>query len=595
MAWTLAGEPEVDASEVATPSHGLCLDARYHVAYAGSFATNLPGRMDADDDARLETTTDLEAVVRVRCVDSDDDGWRSAWSFEELEAIELHMMGERAIGDVSAAEATLLGHALVVDYTSEGEVVAIAYPDDAPELFVNLARTVVGESQTQRRRGSATWDVVESTIIGSALAQVNVEDGTMTKRRSKYEHLVLGPNGIASEETDQALDHLLEASFSPDGAPKTIAARERLTVRSDEGFSLDTDWTLEMQRLPDSPSVLTRLPDSARWRTYALDEHVMSPETRRSLDTQAAGDLTWDQAEQFIRRFDVDLGIRDEGRTSHRLDAYLALHPEAVWNLARLAEDDTLSEDGRQFIIWSLAQSGVGPAQAALRQVLELGVVRNSERYRLNIQALSVVRDPSAETVQFARDLMEGSEGKERLAAAHGVGSLVARADEMGQSDRADDLNTRLLHELEAADDPESRARMLDALSNTRRADNVPYIVGHSDDPSWRVRAAAARAVVRTPTPEAADMVRTLIADSSVSVQREALRSIHREPGLARSDDDLAASIAESIRGPNVRRALELLEGTPPSDTRDRALIAMAGATYDSRLRREVLAKLAER
>lgn len=195
--------------------------------------------------------------------------------------------------------------------------------------------------------------------------------------------------------------------------------------------------------------------------------------------------------------------------------ARLALDPALAPQLGRVATAADSPLPRRELALDLLAHTPADHAQAALREALP--ALRDDPGYPMFLSRLAFVAAPDAATAEVAlADLADP--GPTGDAAAHVVGSLVAHADEAGDTALGDTLLVALRAEI-----PRRPDAALAGLGNAGRLSELPTVLAASSGPNRRAAALALRAWHGASVRDA--LVR-LAADDDAAVQRAALTAL---------------------------------------------------------------------
>jgi hypothetical protein len=494
----------------------------------------------ADSRVRLSTVAsgsgtelagkvDLVGRLVLRGLGQRGEDWRVGLSLEPVQQHSLQVFGQELLPDAVAVKNLFHGREAVLEVGPEGDVRSVSFRPEDPSLYKNVVQTLVGELQVVLRPG-AQWAVSESTVRGRASAEYRLleeqEAGLrVSKRRVGYEQLVgLGQGGTAQvlSSWEAAVEHgVLERlegeerveRVGEDGKPAAHARVALKVVRESEAaFDMAAVVTLEQgaqEKLPPGRLVVDPL---AR---------------KRMLDQQVAG-LTAERLMEVLRG-SVNGGVfPDHNHFLLQATGLLEREPELCARLVELFQQGGTDVRGRAVLLELLAGAGTPEAQVAMVKALSTRQARGDKQYHMLLGRLALVQEPTAETVEFARQEYEQSQGAVRIASTYVLGATAGALHRNGGADKAQAAVQRLVADLRAASAPEHQAHLLLGLGNAGVAEHAPLIASYAQSSDEQVRRAAAKALRKVPSEQSQQVLLELVGDQAQRVQATALDTLTR-------------------------------------------------------------------
>lgn len=463
---------------------------------------------------------------------------------ENLSQHSLRVLGQELLPDAAAVEAVFHGREALLDVDPDGVVRAVSFLEDDPSLFKNTVQSLVGELQVVLREG-ATWSVEEPTSRGRARTEYSLRDEDaeavrLFKRRVEYVELRgLGQGGTVR------LDSRFEADVAREGVLERVDGEEtveRLGTDGDVSAASHVRVSLvrgatgrfEADKAPVVAAVLQRL---------APGTMVVDPKVRAQMLTQQVDGMTADRLFTLLEQFANTGTLPDHNHFLLQATGLLEQQPELCARMVELFRRPTLQVKGRALLLDLLAGTGTPEAQVALVQALSSQEATGDARYGMLLGRLSLVSNPTADTVRFAQKTYASTEGALRVASTYTLGSTAGALYRQEQSPEAWAAVQRLAEDLRASKAPEEQAHLLMALGNAGVVEQAEVIAGYAGSTSPEVRRASAKALRKIATPEATMTLLSLAADTQSPVQATAMESLGRRPldtGLLMDLRDLA-------------------------------------------------------
>jgi hypothetical protein len=208
-----------------------------------------------------------------------------------------------------------------------------------------------------------------------------------------------------------------------------------------------------------------------------------------------------------------------------RAVGYLMLHPEAVSLVVPLFGEADASAEQRALVLDLLASAQHAQAQRGLLELLGSDAARGDRLYPLYLSRLSVLTQPTPDTVAFAEQLYDAGGGDARTAATYTLGSFAGRLADR-EPERARQLADKLVEGLHAADSPEQQSHYLRGLGNAGLADELAAVAPFAGSDSAQVRSAVAAALRKTQSADSEAILFDLLEDQDAAVQQSSLSTL---------------------------------------------------------------------
>ncbi|MCA9539269.1 MAG: hypothetical protein KC620_10310, partial [Myxococcales bacterium] len=417
--------------------------ARHDVrALGGASATDVAGRIDLAGTLTLRS----HGKVGRDCALADGAVGATCLSLriDTLDTHDITVLGKALLPDAEVARAQLVSREALLEVAPDGSITRVRFTADAPVLFQTTAQLLASELQVQVGDGrQARWTAFETTPNGQAvsdyaLAGRDADGAALVRTRRHYDRLqaLAGQHGTAPRTVAGEARIALAAA----GFVRSVDNAERITVDDGGERVLDIDATtrfaLEEVGLFDG-----RL-TADFGEPLALGQHRADPEAGRRALTRRADGLTADDLLNTLAEFAAGGALPHQNEFLWRAAALLRLHPELCARLAELFAQAETGRQGRRMILDLLTSAGTPAAQAALRAALASDAALNSDDYPQLFARLSLVADPTEETLALLRDrhATPGPEGEQAAAFALGAAAGAAvRGAHPGEGQRIAD------------------------------------------------------------------------------------------------------------------------------------------------------------
>jgi hypothetical protein len=446
--------------------------------------------------------------------------------FVSLRRHVLDVLGANTLED----EALLLAHETVVHVDGHGRATALAFPPHQTEMARRLMQLVWSEIQLTTAENSP-WEVMETTQHGDVMSRYQhaaAANGTavLERVRNRYARLNVVANAALVEQDTRGTAHAVLAGA---GHPVSLDAQEHLTVRRNDGVVVLTSQAATSLRLlrvePFAVDQALAAAAAVVPSTGPMDVVESGAGRRNALLLRAAG-LTGAQLVLDIRAHATMERLPDHNRWLWRATGLLKLEPALCSQLVTLFQDKTLGQETRALILDLLVGAGHATAQEAMRDILRTRVAGEGRNASLMYQRLSLVKDPTPQTMQFLLDNFQATRGTPRNPRQYALGSGAGHRYRAG--DRAGGLAAAapLVEDLATARDPQRQVWLLEALGNAGLPEHASLVAGYASSPDPDVRRAAATALRKMPDAPNRGVLLGLLDDASVDVQLRALLSL---------------------------------------------------------------------
>jgi hypothetical protein len=447
---------------------------------------------------------------------------------ENFQKHSLQVFGQEVLPDGTAADALFRGREAVLDVSAEGEVLAVSFREEDPSLFKNTVQSLVGELQVVLKDGAA-WTVEETTTRGRArteYARLGEDEARVNvlKRRLEYvEPRGLGQGGtvrlsshfeaaVAREGVLERLDGSETVErLGADGKP-TASTRVRVSLARGSGGRFDASASLEL-------AALQRLAPGAM---------VVDPKVQKQMLSQQVDGLTAEKLFSLLAKHANGGVLPDHNHFLLQATGLLEQQPELCAKMVELFKDPSLDARGRTLLLDLLAGTGTPEAQTALVQALSSKEARGDAQYHMLLSRLSLLTEPTVDTVRFAERSYATTQGDLHVASAYVLGATAGALYRQEKSPAALAAVQQLSTDLRAAQTPREQAQLLLGLGNAGVAEQASLIASYTRSESPEVRRAAAKALRKIQTPEVARALMSLVADPAVPVQGTAIEVLGR-------------------------------------------------------------------
>jgi HEAT repeat protein len=214
---------------------------------------------------------------------------------------------------------------------------------------------------------------------------------------------------------------------------------------------------------------------------------------------------------------------------------------------------------------------------------------------------VTFVRAPQPETVRLVRSAYASAtargDANGRLTAAYTLGSTAANLARQGDREGARSITDNLSRDLATTKSGADRRGLIAAIGNAGLESTLPALSAQSMDEDASVRAETAHALRKIETPEAKDLLYTMVADAEGAVSRNAIDSLGQQ-SLGEAEVTRLANLTTSGAIPHaaVPTLLTVLAShlSPAADVEAALLALAARAPGDTDVQGRIAALLAQ-
>jgi len=574
---------------------------RYDVQWSQESVASSEGGAAAGLGDELRGNLALDATLRIEPRAAGPDGFVLNVVLESVARASVTLQGQDLLADPKARETLLAPRSVEAELSREGELLELRLPKDTPELYAQLVEGVLLQLQDtggkalagEERSPDGIFEVrYEAAPDGSSLSRKRTRAVRLSSLESECDgscQVSIEGGARLSFDSDgnltQVEDEETIVAAAP-GAPPRLESKLRFTAKLGSVVTLT------------APSAVLATPD---WGIKAAGEPWESEQTERALLERRAFGVTIDSV---VSGLDLAGSLGPESLPSGWLassTAFLALHPELLGEIAVRFHDPDASNGMKTALLDLLAATGTEDAQRALCQLLDDGAANDDAAARMHfVQRTMLIEAPEAETIDYLRQRFEHgrAEGdvEQELAAAYALGASADNAKTEGARQSGEAATRSLREALSSSSNTAERAGLLRAIGNAGDEASVTTVLQHKGDEDDAVRAAAAAALRKTPTPEAQTALLSLAADPVEDVRLAALDALAIQPQTPELTAELAGALAsDHAASPRTEGELVTLLGREKRLTPEArvALGAVQARTTDNRLRARVKLMLA--
>lgn len=471
---------------------------------------------------------------------------RVQFAFLELPKHELVINGQPVFPTDAMVNEELLPHRAVLLLEFGARPVEVWTSKASPPPFERMVQLLMGELQYNASAGPTFTDVELSALgrVDVAYQQLAATPGVrrLEKRRTRYRTLrpLEQREGLAPAEVSSA------AELELDDVAELLhfTGREEVTVA--RGGVRVLDWRMEVEAQRSDGPAPPPLALSAFQEKRPFGEVTVSERTEAEHLAQRIGDMTKEKMFADLGRFGAGGHMPDHNAWCWRVTGLLRRDPALAQALGEQFWVPALGSPGRGLIVDLLAGAGTPEAQVVLRAILAKKADLSEKEWRRHLQALGQITEPTAETLRFTVDRYAEEQGMDRWASALAMGAVINHRLESKDDPEAKAAADRLLADLEAETDEESRTRLLGALGNAGVADHLPRLLALRADPSNAVREKMAYALRKLDVPEARSALAELTGDPNFGVAVQAINTLDR---LSIGEEEIRLVHAQMVAG----------------------------------------------
>jgi hypothetical protein len=466
---------------------------------------------------------DLAGVVTLTEV-QDTRGTHLLWTVASLARSELRVLGRNTLAPgPSDGGATGPAFPATAELVSEPEELRLrmapgAHPNGLRVLHL-LASAFLPFPDPARPP-----NVEEEGLFGRVLAShARVADQVVRTRTRAVTVRALNPVPEGALEAAE-LTGRAEAAVDGRGWPVALRGEEALRVPSAGGAWVDGAFSFQLDPMDATPSVRAAVPPPLDAQARAVMDVAQVADVRQMLEQDAAG-MTAEQLLADVARWGVMGQVPDHARWLWRATARLTLDPALCRRLVPLFRS-MASQGGRVLILDLLVGAGHPVAQEVLRDLLTESHGQHADAdYSRMYSRLSLLRQPTAETLRFAREQHSAPNRQAHTARLYALGSVAGARAHHGATDEADEAVAPLARALETTQGA-AKADLLEALGNAGLSSTAPAVHAAATDDNPEVRQAAAGALRDLADESSRALLVSLVGDPDPSVGNRALRSL---------------------------------------------------------------------
>lgn len=458
-------------------------------------------------------------LLRVRSFAGDDGAPRLSLHLTRLDEAAMTLFGEPAMGDRDGLTKALTSGEAVLTLRPEGDVLGIAFTPGSHNLFKSLAQTLAGELQLPVRGGDE-WTVLDTTLRGTAVARyVRTPDG-FERTRTAYPKLTAFGRDVTDVTVASQTRFVTGA-----GGLESLQSWESLTG-TQRGARIESRLELSLTPVESAPLAAATLPGALEPST--VGEAPVPADWREQMLTQRAAGLTPREMADGLTMYGDGASPKTMVDFLRKASGLLLLEPELCASVAERASQPETPVRERVYSLEVLAAAGSPEAQAAMRDILSSPAVRDDAHRAARFQRLSLLQQPTVETVAFVGQAWREGTPKERLTLAVTLGATAGMSARAGHEAEALPWVAELQQAMRAGGDVDTRRSLVDALGNAGLEVALPDVLAATASPEAQVRASAVLALRKTPTPAAREAAVHALGDASVAVKSEAVNVLSR-------------------------------------------------------------------
>ncbi|MBU8896826.1 HEAT repeat domain-containing protein [Corallococcus sp. M34] len=503
----------------------------WRLSYDAASHVTLSGTSGAAGTSSLAGRVLLDGRLVLKGLGKQGDAWRVGLRLEDLRQHSLQVFGKEVLPDAASTDAIFQGREAVLEVGPEGDVRSVSFREQDPSLFKNTVQALVGDLQVVLRDGEA-WTVEESTSRGRARTGYtrrgadDAQGAHLEKRRDVYTEVVgLGQGGPLRVDS-----HFL-ADVSRAGLLERLEGEETVERLGPTGTAL-AGTTVHLRLVREEGGVA---PDAAPSSVVAEAQQRLPPgrmvveaQTRENMLAQQVDGLTVEKLDSLLKSFGRGGVMPDHNHFLLQATGLLEQQPALCAHMVDVFRDPAMGSQGRALVLDLLAGAGTPEAQAALVDALRTPEA-HAERYHMMLSRLSLLTEPTVETVRFAQSLYGGTDGDVHIASAYSLGATAGALYRNAHSPEALAAVQRIASDLRDAKAPVDQAHLLLSLGNAGVPETVATVMQYAHADNAEVREAAAKALRKVRGPEVESALMGLAHDAAVPVQATAFESLGRQ------------------------------------------------------------------
>lgn len=524
-AWALSFSATADAA-----TKGTAFSAgSYSFSYSGASSVTL--RINGTS---AQTPIKIDGTLHMRIYSADAKTVRAGFMLNPVTVSEGY-------AENSELE-KLYSSVILADMASNGRFISFRMPEELSQANMNTLKGLLTSMETVFS-GKRAYTATQTDALGTYKASYSTYRGTLRKSKRRYTYISSSFFDYDNVKASPAKYSCSIVPASDGGWVNSIKIKENLDLASGTDKFLSAIFSVSLTRLTDRQDIADPLPES-----YEDAEKMLKVDhSGNRLISQSTPDA------DIITK----LGNTGEKEASMIFTEFIKTHPGYASTLPALIKSGNLTDQQKAAVITCTGQAGTSAAQNAL-----ISVIKDSDQTAdirlLAASAIALITEPLTEdNAAYVTSLgSQASADATKIAstALLSAGSSLQNISEKYPED-AKALSYRLTTALRTAD-AANAPFFIQALGNTAMPENADALIPYLDDPSQKIRAAAAVALKFIPGDKSSEALASCL-NSDFS---EYVRAVAAEAMTDRTLDKTAiASVIRASRDENdltVRRLI---------------------------------------
>ncbi len=391
----------------------------------------------------------------------------------------------------------------------------------------------------------ADYTLLEADTVGQYRARyVRLPDGM--RLRSKEAYTRLRATSGSTFDLSEVIVHADEFSFQGDRCWHTeVSGRSDIELRGGSDLSIRVRQRLLLERSQQPIPASARLPElplnPLEWPPIP-DELIYPPEPREPLAT----------VEDFLRELSAL-----ESASREELKAFLYDNDQYLLAIGEQIRAGLIADDFERSLLLAVGQADTAAAHQLLTDLAVDMELDDEARFR-SLMALKYAENPIADAdlealFGYAENVELAGDDAEIANTAMLVLGIIA--EQQGDSDFGLALSEQLMTQLYATTSDDRAAALLTAVGNSGNLELVDGVSDFLERDDNTLRARAAEALGRLPSPAAEETLRDhLSSEPDTGVQVATLKAMGRQ-AMSSQSVDTVMEFAARDRDQQVRRA----------------------------------------